>query len=208
MALREFRDGKGIAWRVWATTPNGMYSLTVGDSTLGELRDGWLTFECADERRRLAPFPADWDTLTDVELERCCTEAKAPPPRRPRTRDVQAEAEGRAPAPAGSATTPLDALAPTRTFAGTSGRLWRVAEHIENVGEDSADEVTRSGGTRYYLRFTSDSDVLELDTYPMAWARLPDAQLLKLARQARFVSGGAGAAPDAANEEEARIPER
>ena len=61
MAVRAFTDADGTSWRVWNTRPSkdGLYS--------GEFREGWLTFESATERRRLAPIPSNWE---DVSIER------------------------------------------------------------------------------------------------------------------------------------------
>ena len=185
MALREFRDARGVEWRVWATTPESAAPLRFGERALGELEGGWLTFECADCRRRLAPFPADWDTLTDAELERWCSEAKAPPARRA-ARVAGGSAEP-SPARATPDLTALDPSAPARTFTGSSGRMWRVVEHEIAVQGGPASRATARTVKHFVLRFTSESEVLELRTYPMAWARLDDAQLIKLARQAERV---------------------
>jgi len=58
MPIKEFTDPDGVSWRVWATNP-----------TRGNVRPhfaaGWLTFESADERRRLAPVPAGWEDASD-----------------------------------------------------------------------------------------------------------------------------------------------
>jgi hypothetical protein len=34
----------------------------------GDMAHGWLAFEGASERRRLAPTPEDWDQLSEAEL--------------------------------------------------------------------------------------------------------------------------------------------
>jgi hypothetical protein len=48
------------------------------------LSRGWLAFESRDDRRRLAPIPAGWESLTDQELaELCATATRALPKRRP-----------------------------------------------------------------------------------------------------------------------------
>lgn len=45
--------------------------LTVGrQSPLVAVRQGWLTFERGQDRRRLSPIPDGWATATDAELER------------------------------------------------------------------------------------------------------------------------------------------
>jgi len=74
MALREFKDGQGRAWRVWETIP----ARAVG---LGELGKGWLTFDDGLERRRLAPVPNGWAELTDERLELLLRVAQPSPSR-------------------------------------------------------------------------------------------------------------------------------
>jgi hypothetical protein len=48
---------------------------------LGGLERGWLCFEHAGEKRRLAPIPVDWPRCDDETLARYCDLAK--PTRRP-----------------------------------------------------------------------------------------------------------------------------
>ena len=40
------------------------------------MEKGWLTFTSAIGKRRLAPFPAAWETIAETELERLCTTAR------------------------------------------------------------------------------------------------------------------------------------
>jgi hypothetical protein len=47
------------------------------------LAAGWLTFECAHERRRLSPVPGGWEALTDAALEKLCASATVVPRRIP-----------------------------------------------------------------------------------------------------------------------------
>ena len=42
-----------------------------------QLRHGWLAFRHGDERRRLAPIPANWEDAADVQLERWCAGAES-----------------------------------------------------------------------------------------------------------------------------------
>ena len=63
MALREFEDGHGELWRVWATTPARTEGLE------DNFRAGWLTFDNGRERRRLAPVPPAWSQLSAERLE-------------------------------------------------------------------------------------------------------------------------------------------
>ena len=47
------------------------------------MADGWLCFETKGEKRRMAPYPARWDAMSDEELIELCAAAElAPPPRR------------------------------------------------------------------------------------------------------------------------------
>lgn len=62
MAMRDFEDQNGTRWTVWDTVP----AKTIG--LAGEYRRGWLTFDNATERCRLAPFPADWADLSAERL--------------------------------------------------------------------------------------------------------------------------------------------
>ena len=73
MAYREYTDSDGTPWRVWNTAP------VAGAVFSSVMRDGWLTFECDGERRRLAPVPVGWDKLPARELERLCNEATSAP---------------------------------------------------------------------------------------------------------------------------------
>jgi hypothetical protein len=82
MPLREFTDRTGATWRVWETRPNtGRGTLRPG------FVDGWLTFEHGADtpdvtRRRLAPIPAGWADLPELELRRLCLEARLERPRK------------------------------------------------------------------------------------------------------------------------------
>lgn len=69
MPLREFVDSKGVRWRVWSTMPISAVTLTSG------FERGWLTFECEECLRRLAPIPDGWDGLGEDRLELLCKAA-------------------------------------------------------------------------------------------------------------------------------------
>lgn len=70
MALREFSDGKGVLWRVWDVTPDALSKRTAAEDYMRDWQDGWLCFESDSGRRRLADFPAGWESLSDAQLER------------------------------------------------------------------------------------------------------------------------------------------
>lgn len=85
--LREFTDRNGQRWRVWDVTPSVRpFTPTAPDASPGaspgpspfptfEFSDGWLCFETTNEKRRLAPIPAEWETCPPDVLEELCTRA-------------------------------------------------------------------------------------------------------------------------------------
>lgn len=71
MAHRIFHR-HGQRWEVW--------EVRLGEgggrrSVDPQLAEGWLTFECAAEKRRLAPIPEGWAELEDETLVRLCDSA-------------------------------------------------------------------------------------------------------------------------------------
>jgi hypothetical protein len=71
MAHRTFTDRNGTEWQVWDIVP--------GTKVRHSLAGGWLTFESATEKRRLAPIPLYWVHAEDAELARLLDEAKVAP---------------------------------------------------------------------------------------------------------------------------------
>jgi len=88
MAARTFTDSAGLTWDVFEVHRASQKAGAVSPG----LENGWLAFACAEDKRRLAPFPAGWDTSTDAQLEALCQSARRAPaprfplPRRPRPR--------------------------------------------------------------------------------------------------------------------------
>jgi hypothetical protein len=82
MAVRDVRDEGGTTWKVWAVMASSIHPKTAAEDYLGEYSEGWLCFECDNQRRRLARFPADWDRLTDKELLRLLKSAQVVAPRK------------------------------------------------------------------------------------------------------------------------------
>lgn len=68
MAVRDFLDTKNMTWRVWPVTPEALQPRTAAEDYLGDFSEGWLCFESASERRRLANYPRDWEDLSDADL--------------------------------------------------------------------------------------------------------------------------------------------
>jgi hypothetical protein len=75
MAVRDVIDEKGVKWRVWAVQRSAIHPKTAAEDFLGDYGEGWLCFESAQERRRLARFPEDWDKMDEKAL--CSLLAKA-----------------------------------------------------------------------------------------------------------------------------------
>src|SRR3712207_7555494 len=76
MSVREFTDSKNVVWRVWDVTTAQMHPVTKNEDFMGDLADGWLAFESATEKRRLAaPYPANWASLPIPDLEALCRQA-------------------------------------------------------------------------------------------------------------------------------------
>jgi len=78
---RTFVDTVGLEWIVREiATPelSGLLArLLERDRRLG----GWLVFESSDgEKRRLAPYPPDWRTMSAYEIARWCMRASPVPP--------------------------------------------------------------------------------------------------------------------------------
>jgi len=78
---RSFTDSVGVEWSVREI---GSQTLT---RTLEKVlesdrrRGGWLVFESSEgDKRRLAPYPPDWRTVSTFELERWCMKATRVPP--------------------------------------------------------------------------------------------------------------------------------
>lgn len=82
MALREFIDDDGVAWRVWSVEIDHAYQQGAREGFLGDLQHGWLCFESSAERRRLAKYPFDWETLSEEGLTDLLSKATLSPKRR------------------------------------------------------------------------------------------------------------------------------
>ena len=88
-AVREFRDARGILWRVWAVTPGLSHPDRPQANRLGEYSDGWLAFESDDGTRRcrLPHYPREWSRQTNQALEELLERAEPVKARRKTTGD-------------------------------------------------------------------------------------------------------------------------
>ena len=199
MALRDFVDSRHVEWRVWDITPERMHPATAREMFHGEYADfqeGWLVFESATERRRLAPFPSRWESLPMEQLEgllaravrvrtsgetRTGGETRASTFRRIEEERVRREEEERSALAGGAGLADSSAepvVPPWRTFTGPSGRLW-------TAGEVERDDPSLPDAERRALRFTSDDGAAcELAPFPDDWARLPRERLFDLLNRA------------------------
>jgi hypothetical protein len=89
--MRQFRDGAGIEWKVFLT-PRGSDAVSREHSLPEAYREGWLVFESSQEKRRLAPVPPDWESLSVDTLAALCGTAVPQTPRSRSTADTKSPA--------------------------------------------------------------------------------------------------------------------
>ena len=94
MAHREFIDSASRTWQVWEVIPTQAQrsgdpvserreafeqsaAITGRAALVGPMASGWLCFETAGEKRRLAPYPDDWSRMTDQQLEQLCGQGES-----------------------------------------------------------------------------------------------------------------------------------
>lgn len=95
MAHREYVDSEGVAWQVWEVIPQSVERRKLRERRIaprdvhdrrqrhearlrlsdGEV-DGWLVFECHDQKKRLRPIPMEWHRASVTELESICARAE------------------------------------------------------------------------------------------------------------------------------------
>jgi hypothetical protein len=85
MAVRELVDEQGKAWRVWCILPESIHPVTRAEDYLADCYQlGWLVFETVtgDEKRRLCPFPRDWERVDEQVLRSLLGQSEPVRPRR------------------------------------------------------------------------------------------------------------------------------
>ena len=174
MALRDFTDSAGRAWRVWDVTADVIHPVTRGEDYMRDYLDGWLAFESADglAKCRLTPIPKGWATAPVHDLEGWMHVANSV------RGDRGSGAFGRASAEL--AAHPLLGVSPrtpVRTFRFPGGRYWTVAEYRPGAPAHSGE--ARDNGVAV-LRFTSGARSLDLTGWPADWANRSDAELAEL----------------------------
>jgi hypothetical protein len=71
----QFVDSKGRDWAVREVKDPNLAMIPPQLLTQPEFAGGWLLFETAGEKRRLAPYPDDWAHLSVQQLEESCLHA-------------------------------------------------------------------------------------------------------------------------------------
>jgi hypothetical protein len=78
---RTFVDTVGLEWTVREIATPPMSESAGKLLEHDRRRGGWLVFESVDgEKRRLAPYPPDWRTMSTYELSRWCMRGTKVPP--------------------------------------------------------------------------------------------------------------------------------
>jgi hypothetical protein len=181
MAVREFVDEQGKAWRVWCILPESIHPVTRAEDYLADcFQLGWLVFErtTGDEKRRLCPFPRDWESADEHSLRSLLEQSEAVRPRR-LSRESALDKEARRKAPeievddAADEKADLTDLTVVRSFRYPGGRLWSAA--IAPHSDIAVGPV---------LRFTAGARTIDLERYPRDWPDLPDDSLIDLLRHA------------------------
>ncbi len=196
MAVREFTDSGGRAWRVWDVVPESIHPQVKAEDYLADMyRTGWLVFEtkAEDEKRRLSEIPVGWTEAPGEGLEVLLQRAEVIPPRRLRSlREVRGEEAAREQERAIRRAQELADLPPAerskvpeeerpdvtdlgvaRTFRYPGGAYWTVCviRHPEEGGPP-------------VLRFTTGTRNIDLTDWPRDWADYPDDRLVGLLRAA------------------------
>lgn len=157
MAVREFTDRRGTAWRVWEVTPEHMHPATRGEDYLSNFQDGWLTFESSAEKRRLeAPYPGDWTTLSIPALEALAQRA-TPVLRRATPLTTAAFHAAHV---LDTERTALESAHAQITFDSPGGREWTVRVH---------ECLDHAGAQQEVLRFSAGDIVVDLPDFPANW---------------------------------------
>ena len=78
MALREFTGPDGHRWKAWDVTAAQIHPKTRTEDYMRDLADGWIVFERVDgeEKRRLAHYPANWQSGSDDDVSALCERAE------------------------------------------------------------------------------------------------------------------------------------
>ena len=183
MAVREFVDEGGRAWRVWCILPESIHPVTRAEDYLADCYQlGWLVFEttAGDEKRRLCPYPREWESADQQSLRALLGQSEMVRRRRSSGDKAAADEEIlRSSAPgvevddASEDKPDLTDLTVVRTFRYPGGRVWTAA--IATHSDVAAGPV---------LRFTAGARSIDLERFPREWPDLPEERMIELLRHA------------------------
>ena len=181
MAVREFVDESGTAWRVWCILPESIHPVTRAEDYLADCYQlGWLVFETttANEKRRLCPFPRDWMSIDEHSLRSLLAQSETVRHRRSSgATAIDPEVARSKPAiqvdDANDDRADVTDLTVVRSFRYPGGRLWSAA--VAPHSDIAVGPV---------LRFTAGARTIDLPLYPRDWPDLPDENLIDLLRHA------------------------
>ena len=74
--FRDFTDNDGVQWTVREIIPEPRATRNRTLLTRPGYENGWLSFRSEGMTCRIAPFPPNWQTISDYELERWCMRAR------------------------------------------------------------------------------------------------------------------------------------
>lgn len=179
MAVREFSDKNGTTWRAWDISPEAILAQTRAEEYLADcFREGWIVFEnlTTGEKRRLSPYPLDWESMTDLQLESLLWLHAEPVLPGRRSHDGLRAVAPRAGDDTVGAVAPTalsaTALGASRAFTYPGGGAWDVRV------------AAREDGGAPVLRFRCGARCIDRGDWPADWAGLSDAQLAALLRSA------------------------
>jgi hypothetical protein len=181
MAVREFNDAEGVAWRAWDIRPESIHPQTRGEDYLADCYVvGWIVFEnaAATEKRRLCPYPVRWAKSSVGQLREMLGRAEKVSQRK---LDADRQVGGVAPVAAAMGTPKPESddkpdvsdLHVVRSFRYPGGRLWTVCV-VEHPG----------GGAAPALRFTAGMRTIDLRPWPKGWVDAPNGELVAMLRRA------------------------
>ena len=75
-SVREFLDNDGVRWSVQEIVPEVRATRNRTLLTRPGYENGWLCFRTEGLTCRIAPFPANWRTISEYELARWCMRAR------------------------------------------------------------------------------------------------------------------------------------
>ncbi len=202
MAVREVEDRSGRRWRAWDISPDAIHPQTKAEDYLADcFQLGWIVFETFDgsDKRRLCPYPKNWEELPEDQLLALLERAeRVPLSKLARERIARADTPGAVPAwhpntddqptilPAnGEDALDVTDLRVTRSFRYPSGSVW------------SATVVRPEPTEARVLRFSAGGRHFDLAEWPREWPDYPNERLVELLRSAAPRAPGAAPPPGA-----------